>query len=121
MVVYDGNPKSEYRNPKQIKITKEENPKRRSWVPVSYFPVSDFEFVSDFDIRISSLHAGFNLHRRRLDSTIRESDHAVGVGPTDPLTLTGMVIVVVAITLVTCWIPARRATRVDPLAALRNE
>jgi putative ABC transport system permease protein len=44
-----------------------------------------------------------------------------GVGPMDPLTLAGMVIVVMSITLVTCWIPARRATRVDPLAALRNE
>ena len=44
-----------------------------------------------------------------------------GVGPTDPLTLGGMVVVVVAITLVTCWIPARRATCVEPLAALRNE
>jgi putative ABC transport system permease protein len=44
-----------------------------------------------------------------------------GIGPTDPLTLAAMVIVVMAITLVTCWIPARRATRVDPLAALRNE
>jgi putative ABC transport system permease protein len=44
-----------------------------------------------------------------------------GIGPTDPLTLVAMVIVVMTITLVTCWIPARRATRVDPLAALRNE
>jgi ABC-type antimicrobial peptide transport system permease subunit len=44
-----------------------------------------------------------------------------GVGPTDPLTLVAMVFVVMAITLVTCWIPARRATRVDPLVALRNE
>lgn len=44
-----------------------------------------------------------------------------GIGPADPLTLLAMVIVVMAITLLTCWIPARRATRVDPLAALRNE
>ena len=44
-----------------------------------------------------------------------------GVGPTDPLTLGWMVVVVIAITLVTCWIPARRATCVEPLAALRNE
>jgi putative ABC transport system permease protein len=44
-----------------------------------------------------------------------------GVGPADPLTLAGMVAVVIAVTLATGWIPARRATRVDPLTALRNE
>jgi putative ABC transport system permease protein len=44
-----------------------------------------------------------------------------GVGPADPLTFAAMVIVVMAITLLTCWIPARRAARVEPLAALRNE
>jgi ABC-type lipoprotein release transport system permease subunit len=32
-----------------------------------------------------------------------------------------MVIGVMGITLATCWIPARRAARVEPLAALRNE
>jgi putative ABC transport system permease protein len=42
-----------------------------------------------------------------------------GVAPTDPLTLVGMVIVIMAITLATCWIPARRATRIEPLEALR--
>ena len=47
--------------------------------------------------------------------------HLFGIGPADPLTLAAMVVMVMAITLVTCWIPARRATRVDPLAALRNE
>jgi putative ABC transport system permease protein len=44
-----------------------------------------------------------------------------GISSTDPLTLAAMVIVVMAITLVTCWFPARRAARVDPLVALRNE
>jgi putative ABC transport system permease protein len=44
-----------------------------------------------------------------------------GVAPTDPLTLVAMMVVVVAITVVTCWIPARRAARGEPLAALRNE
>jgi putative ABC transport system permease protein len=44
-----------------------------------------------------------------------------GVGPSDPSTLAGMVAVVFLITLATCWIPARRAARVDPLVALRNE
>jgi putative ABC transport system permease protein len=44
-----------------------------------------------------------------------------GVSPADPWTLGAMMIVVLAITLVTCWIPARRAAQVDPLAALRSE
>ena len=44
-----------------------------------------------------------------------------GIRPADPLTLIAMIIVVLTITLMTCWIPARRAARVDPLAALRNE
>ena len=44
-----------------------------------------------------------------------------GIRAVDPLTLAAMVIVVLAITLATCWIPARRAARVDPLMALRNE
>jgi len=44
-----------------------------------------------------------------------------GIRAADPLTLAAMVIVVLAITLATCWIPARRAARVDPLMALRNE
>jgi putative ABC transport system permease protein len=44
-----------------------------------------------------------------------------GIGTADPLTLAAMVIVVMAITLTTCWIPARRAARIDPLMALRNE
>ncbi|MCI0538562.1 MAG: ABC transporter permease, partial [Verrucomicrobiales bacterium] len=37
------------------------------------------------------------------------------IGPADPLTLATMVIAVTAITLATCWIPARRAARLDPL------
>jgi putative ABC transport system permease protein len=43
------------------------------------------------------------------------------VGPGDPLTLATVAIAVTAITLATCWIPARRAARIDPMVALRNE
>ncbi|MFZ0861578.1 MAG: ABC transporter permease [Candidatus Sulfotelmatobacter sp.] len=44
-----------------------------------------------------------------------------GVGPMDPVTFTGVAIIMAVVTMAACYIPARRATRVDPLVALRYE
>jgi len=45
----------------------------------------------------------------------------VGVSPSDPLTYLSVAALLSFVTLLACWIPARRAMRVDPMTALRHE
>jgi predicted permease len=49
------------------------------------------------------------------------SNMLVGVSPTDPITFAAISLFFLAVTALACWIPARRAARLDPVVALRDE
>jgi ABC-type antimicrobial peptide transport system permease subunit len=44
-----------------------------------------------------------------------------GVRPSDPVTIASVVLLIGTVALVACYLPARVATRVDPMIVLRDE
>ena len=67
-----------------------------------------------------AIGAGLGLVLALLSTKIVK-EQLFGLNPTDPFTYVVAFAVVSAMTMIATWLPARRAARVDPVAALRTE
>jgi putative ABC transport system permease protein len=83
-------------------------------------PRDIFKLVVGHGMRLTLAGTGFGL-AGSLALTKVLSTFLFGVSATDPITYAGVAALLLAITLLACYIPARRASKVDPIVALRCE
>jgi ABC-type antimicrobial peptide transport system permease subunit len=76
--------------------------------------------VLGYGIRLTSVGLALGLGGA-IAGTRALSSLLYGVRPLDPLTFVAVPLLLVAVAMAACYIPARRATKVDPMVALRYE
>ncbi len=81
---------------------------------------SILQLVAGQGLKLSALGIGVGLLAAFAVTRVM-STMLVGVSPTDPLTFAAIAAFFMAVTALACWIPARRASRLDPVQALREE
>jgi putative ABC transport system permease protein len=81
---------------------------------------SILQLVAGQGLKLSALGIGIGLLAAFAVTRVM-STMLVGVSPTDPLTFATIAAFFLAVTALACWIPARRASRLDPVQALREE
>jgi putative ABC transport system permease protein len=89
-------------------------------VALGALPRDVLELIGALGLKLSAIGvligAGLALALTRVIATF-----LYGVKPTDPLTYAIVAVVLIAIAVLACFIPARRAIKVDPMVALRHE
>jgi putative ABC transport system permease protein len=77
-------------------------------------------FWQDIRARFSLLGIALGLTGAFLLTRFLSSE-LYGISPLDPVTYLGVTVAMAATTMLACYVPARRAMRVDPLIALRYD
>lgn len=73
-----------------------------------------------YGLRLAVIGVALGLFAALFATSVLES-YVYEVGVTDPITFLAVALLVLAVAGVASWIPARRATRIDPMVALRTE
>jgi ABC-type antimicrobial peptide transport system permease subunit len=83
-------------------------------------PADVLRLVLGSGLRLAALGVGVGLAAAWAATRVMASQ-LHGVSATDPLTFGSLAALVFGVALLATWLPARRATRVDPLVAMRSE
>lgn len=89
-------------------------------VAIGATPGSIFKLTAERGLMLAAIGIALGLALALVSSSV-VSILLFGISPTDPAVFVGVPLLLAAVSAVACYVPARRALRVDPLIALRQE